>query len=68
MDYINDIEILRALNDKIDFPFEYVLKNNKCIKLSLNDESKSIFSGLIRHHSAAQKMEILELIFQIIIQ
>lgn len=58
---VSDIEIIKALTERVGRPLRHVLQDGRCIELSLG-ETEAPYYGLIRHHTRAVKLEILALI------
>ncbi len=57
----SDSEVLQDLEEKVGRPFPREMRDGRCVGLSLCDEG-SVFHGLIRHHTAAAKLDILRLV------
>lgn len=48
---MNDRDVVDLLRRKVGSDFETVFRGDDCISVSFHDE-KSLFRGLIRHHSS----------------
>lgn len=58
---MSDLRIIENLKEKVGRPFDHVMDDDRCVELSLGDDNAPYY-GLIRHHTPAEKLEILSLI------
>ena len=54
---MKDKEVIELLKSKINKRFHYSFDGDSCVKLSLCDSEKTVFSGIIRHYSYMKTME-----------
>jgi internalin A len=57
----SDIDLLKKLESKVGRPFRHVLEGERCVELELASDD-CLYHGLIRHHTEAEKEDILRLI------
>ena len=58
---MSDFEILELLRARVGKAFRFEMEGERCVELDLTS-ADDLYHGLIRHHSAEQKREILELV------
>ena len=57
----SDLSTLKELRQKVGRTFHYTLEDERCVELNLTSD-EYLYQGLIRHHSAAEKMDVLKLV------
>ena len=57
----SDIDLLKTLESKVGRPFRHTLEGERCVALELASDD-DVYHGLIRHHTDAEKDEILQLV------
>lgn len=58
---MQDAEILKKVEALVGATVPHVLRDGRCVELSLTSE-RALYHGLIRHHPAAVKQDILRLV------
>jgi Leucine-rich repeat (LRR) protein len=58
---MSDRDLLRELEKRVGRPFVHALEGDRCVEIDLTS-ADHVWQGLIRRHSAAEKLDIMQLI------